>query len=440
MVVRFFVNGGNRSRPRDVINLHMGKEMLPVKNPSSVRLIQVMAALIVLCAACAASSQQTIYTFPSDWLSGANPMGGLIRDAAGNLYGTTRDGGASFKGTVFELSLQPDGVWKETVLYSFKGYNYKDGSAPTAPLVFDKAGNLYGTTGNGGTADRGTAFQLSPDGHGGWSETVLHSFYGMIGTHPQAGLILDAAGSLYGTTIGGGNSSCTINNGSGCGTVFRLKKNRYGKWNVSVLHSFSGQPDGAGPLAGLVLDSAGNLYGSTGQGGGSNAGTVFKLARAGTTWTYSVIYSFAGGPNGTGGGALVLDNAGNLYGPGGGGDQRYDGIVFRLTLHNGSWTEGVLHTFGAAGDGIHPIAVTLDSAGNLYGTTLSDGVSSDGIVYKLTPNPNGPWTETTLYTFPLNSNGPYPDAPLIWNAAQTSLFSTAVASGSSAGTVYEVTP
>ena len=410
-----------------------------MKNPSSVRLMQVIATLIVLCAACAASSQQMIYTFPSNGLSGGNPMGGLIRDAAGNLYGTTRDGGASSKGTVFKLSLQ-GGVWKETVLYSFKGYNYKDGSLPVAPLVFDKAGNLYGTTGNGGTADRGTAFQLSPDGNGGWTETVLHSFYGAIGTYPQAGLVIDAAGSLYGTTIAGGDSSCVLNNGSGCGTVFRLKKNLTGTWNVKVLHSFSGQPDGAGAVAGLVSDSAGNLYGSTIQGGSSNAGAVFKLARAGTTLTYSVIYSFAGGPNGTGGGALVLDKAGNLYGPGGGGDQKYDGIVFKLTPNNGTWTESVLHTFGAPGDGIHPIAVTLDSAGNLYGATFSNGVSSDGVVYKLTPTPSGPWTETILYSFPLNNAGPFPDAPLTWNASQTSLFSTALLGGSSGGIVYKVTP
>ena len=402
--------------------------------------MQVIAALIVLCVACAASSQQTIYSFPSDWLSGSNPMGGLIRDAAGNLYGTTRDGGASSNGTVFKLSLQ-GGVWKETVLYSFKGYNYKDGSAPVAPLIFDKAGNLYGTTDTGGTADRGTAFQLSPDGNGGWTETVLHSFYGAIGTYPAAGLVIDAAGSLYGTTLAGGNSSCVLKNGSGCGTVFRLKKTLTGKWNVKVLYSFSGQPDGAGPrAAGLVSDSAGSLYGITLYGGVSNAGAAFKLVRVGTTWKYSVIFSFAGGANGTGGDSLVLDKAGNLYGTGGAGDQKYDGIVFKLTPNNGTWTESVLHTFGAPGDGIHPIAVTLDSAGNLYGATLSDGVSSDGVVYKLTPTPSGPWTETILYTFPLNNTGPFPDAPLTWNASQTSLFSTAVVSDQSAGTVYEVTP
>jgi hypothetical protein len=114
--------------------------------------------------------------------------------------------------------------------------------------------------------------------------------------------------------------------------------------------------------------------------------------------------------------------------------------VFRLTPNNGTWTESVLHTFGSSGDGIGPIAVILDSAGNLYGTTMPDGVSSDGIVYKLTPNPNGPWTETILYTFPIDSSGPYPDAPLIWNATQTSLFSTAAVNSISGGTVYELTP
>src|SRR5258708_33959697 len=156
-----------------------------------------------------------ILTFPYNGLCGGNPMGGLIQEAAGSLYGTTGDGGASSKGTVFKLSLQ-GGVWKETVLYSFKGYNYKDGSLPVVPLVFDKAGNLYGTTGNGGTADRGTAFQLSPDGNGDVTRTGLHRFYGAIGTDTQAGLVIEAAGSLYGTTISAVDMSFRLNNGTGC--------------------------------------------------------------------------------------------------------------------------------------------------------------------------------------------------------------------------------
>jgi uncharacterized repeat protein (TIGR03803 family) len=399
----------------------------------------ILTLLIALSATSTAATEATVYTF-SNAGTGFNSYGGLIFDSAGNLYGTTREGGAFGSGTVFELSPGPGGVWTETVLYSFKGGS-KDGAHPVAPLVFDKVGNLYGTTYVGGTSYRGTAFELSPDGKGGWTESVIYNFYGKKGTYPEAGLVIDLAGNLYGTTLYGGDGACRSNpNGPSCGTVFRLKKGITGKWIETVIHTFTGAPDGAAPAGGVVLDGAGNLYGATTYGGGSSAGTVFRLAPAGKTWTYSVIYSFAGGPNGTGGGPLILDNAGNLYGPGGGGDQRYDGIVFRLTPNNGTWTESVLHTFGAPGDGSHPIAVTLDSAGNLYGATLSAGVSSNGIVYKLTPNPNGPWTETILYTFPFVNDGPYPDAPLTLNAAQTSLFSTALGYAPGKDIVYEITP
>jgi uncharacterized repeat protein (TIGR03803 family) len=186
---------------------------------------------------------------------GATPRAGLVRDAAGNLYGTTISGGAGGLGTVFKL----DAVGSETVLHSFSG---ADGARPEAGLVRDAAGNLYGTTAGGGASDLGTVFKLDTTG----SETVLHSFSGADGDSPVAGLVRDAAGNLYGTTAGGG--------ASGLGTVFKLDTSGKGR----LLHSFTGgATDGAFPAAGLVPDAAGNLYGTTTQDGAFGQGTVFKL-------------------------------------------------------------------------------------------------------------------------------------------------------------------
>jgi uncharacterized repeat protein (TIGR03803 family) len=260
--------------------------------------------------------EKVLYTFTG--LNGQNPYDGLVRDAVGNLYGTTSNGGTSGYGIVFKLSK----TGRETVLHNFTGYP-KDGEYSYAGLVRDAAGNLYGTTYRGGASDYGTVYKLSKTG----KEKVLYSFTGADGALPYAGLLMDAAGNLYGTTSGGGTS--------GYGTVFKLSKTGKEK----VLYSFcpGGYPctdDGASPYAGLVMNPKGNFYGTTGSGGTSNYGTVFKLSKTGKE---RVLYSFCpGGYPCTDGdspylGSLLMDAKGNLYGTTSYGGGYGYGTVFKLT-------------------------------------------------------------------------------------------------------------
>jgi uncharacterized repeat protein (TIGR03803 family) len=267
---------------------------------------------------------------------GFTPYAGLIFDAAGNLYGTTYGGGTYGGGTVFEVSPGASDQWSEKVLYSFG--SGKDGVTPQGGLIFDGKGNLYGTTSFGGAfGGYGTVFELSPS-NGQWTESVLHAFNQKDGAWPwYARLSFDTAGNLYGTTSSGGNQDCNGGNNSGCGEVFQLVPSN-GQWTESVLHFFSSGNDGAYPYAGLVFDQAGNLYGTTTEGGN---------------------------PKCLGGNGC--------------------GTVFRLRLSNGQWAETVLHAFFAkAGDG--PAAsVIFDTAGNLYGTTSGGGAFGFGNVFEVTP-------------------------------------------------------
>src|SRR5271157_511854 len=271
-------------------------------------------------------------------------------------------------------------TYTESVLYSFKVGT--DGDGPFAGLVRDAQGNLYGTTLWGGAYDLGTVFKVDTNGN----ETVLHSFpaTGGDGSQPLAGLVLDVQGNLYGTTGKGGDVACNLAYGPGCGTVFKVDTT--GK--ETVLYSFPGYPGhGAYPNAGLVLDALGNLYGTTGGGGAADAGTVFKLAPPvppSVTWTETVLHSFTGGADGeTPSAGLVRDAQGNLYGTTIGGGAYDLGTVFKVDT-NGN--ETVLHSFPATGgDGSQPRAgLVLDAQGNLYGTTYVGGASGDGTVFKLT--------------------------------------------------------
>ena len=305
-------------------------------------------------------AETVLYTFTGKPADGSLPVAGLLRDAAGNLYGTTFYGGASDFGTVFKL----DTTGTETVLHTFAGGT--DGANPGAGLVRDTAGNLYGTTFYGGESGFGTVYKLDRNG----VETVLHSFAGSPtdGQEPTAGLVRDAAGNFYGTTITGGASNL--------GTVYKL--DTAGK--ETVLYSFTGQPDGKFPWAGLVRDAAGNFYGTTLYGGASDFGTVYKLDTAGKE---TVLHSFTGGRDGKLPYAgLLRDLAGNLYGTTSeGGASRY-GTAFQLDT-TGRFT--VLHSFAfGATDGITPMGGLIrDTTGNLYGTTLQGGAFSVGTVFKL---------------------------------------------------------
>ncbi len=350
---------------------------------------------------------------------GSSPSGGLIADSAGNFYGVTGYGGggpcvlfgtATGCGTVFELSppAQKGGAWTEIVLYNFQGGN--DGDLPTGPLVFDSAGNLYGTTefggGKGTTCDVfyggncGTVFKLSPPKTKGgkWTEKVLHSFAGGTdGATPNGGLLLDNAGAIYGTTPIGGNQDCNFGHGEvGCGILFTLSPplKKSAAWTEKVIHRFTGGNGGAGPNGSLIFDSKGSLYGTAAGAGSRLNGAVFRLARSKSgSWTETVLYAFAGGSDGTNPGVgLIFDNSGNLYGTALGGTA-FGGVVFQLKrpLRGSSWQFTLLHNFTGAPDGAYPEAqLLLRKAGGLYSATQGGGTGQGcqggcGTVFETSP-------------------------------------------------------
>jgi uncharacterized repeat protein (TIGR03803 family) len=323
-----------------------------------------------------------LYSFqgPPD---GATPEARVIFGPGGSLYGTTYFGGGGV-GTVFSLKPYPTACktalcgWQGTVLYSFTGGN--DGRNPAlGDLIFDQAGNLYGTTSDGGAYGYGTAFELVPS-QGGWTEKILYSFTGgNDGSQPFAGLIFDNAGNLYGTTVYGGTY--------GWGTVYELTPSG-SHWKVNVLYAFQGENDGGYPFGGLIFDQSGNLYGDTWSAGQDNGGTVFELAPSNGSWTYSVIYNFDGSGMYGSAASLVMDGAGNLYGTtlNDGHGPYGSGNVFKLTPSGGGWTYTSLYDFTGGSDGAEPISnVIFDANGNLYGTTYYGGVNNNGVVWEITP-------------------------------------------------------
>jgi uncharacterized repeat protein (TIGR03803 family) len=328
------------------------------------------------------------------------------------------------------------------VLYNFTGG--ADGGQPTSNVTFDASGRLYGTTSSGGggscSAGCGTVFQLTP-GYGGWKEAVLYTFSGgSDGREPHAGLILDAAGNLYGTTVlGGSDSSCS----SGCGTVFKLASGA--GWNYSVLHAFAGGNDGVSPYAGLTFDRAGNLYGTTFAGGSSGKGTVFKLTPS-NGWKESVLYAFSGSDGASPKSGVVLDAANNLYGTTfqGGSSAGY-GVVFKLSLSNGKWQEQVLHHFADAPAAGSVASLAFDLDGNLYGTTmlgasLSSCPSGCGTLFRLTQGARGVWTFNVLHMFGRGTDGFTPSSNLIADTSGN-LYGTTQAGGvHGEGVVFALKP
>jgi uncharacterized repeat protein (TIGR03803 family) len=348
-------------------------------------------------------TEQDLYDFCSqnNCQDGAWPQGGVIIDTAGNLYGTTVCGGSQNGGVVFELTRGKEG-WTEIVLHNFGGGT--DGADPYAGVIFDAAGNLYGTTSSGGAYKGGTVFKLSPGPNGTWTEKVLHSFEpGHTGyvSGPIGGVVFDTVGNLYGTTYGGGLASdnCDPTEAS-CGRVFELSPGANGKWAEKTLHRFRGLPDGANPWAGVTLDKAGNVYGTTYYGG--------------TGQCYS--------------------GYGKVIGC---------GVVFRLSLsQNGKWSETVLHSFVVNGfDGSNPFAkLTSGSSGNLYGTTSGGGTRAGGTIFKMTQHPDGEWTESVIYNFGRYGDGADPEAGLIFGATGKLYGTTGYGGEYGDGTVFEVAP
>lgn len=395
---------------------------------------------IALLATSGMASEKVLHNFGISGADGQYPMTGLVSDGAGNLYGTTYQGGSRGFGTVFETSPNGRGGWTTKVLHNFT-VGVDDGFYPTAGLIFDTAGNLYGTTAQGGSQGHGAVFEMTPNLAGGWTEKVLHNFgIGQNdGQDPSAGLVFDASGNLYGTTVSGGTK--------GGGTVFEMKPNASGGWTEGPIYSFgNGEHDAQEPSAGVIFDGAGNLYGTTSAGGSEGVGTVFELTPNGMGgWIGTVIHNFGisdnDGQNPKAG--LILDGAGNLYGTTWLGGSESDGTVFEVARNGSSWTERVIHNFGISdNDGQNPAAsLIFDGAGNLYGTTEFGGAEAAGTVFKMTPNGSGGWTETLLHNFDLDTNdGVHPEGAVILNSAGD-LYGTTYAGGSqNYGTVFEVVP
>ncbi len=267
-----------------------------------------IVAVTVLGTATRSAAQQESVLYSFEYTHGSSPNAGVTFDAAGNLYGTTYWGGVDEIGSAFELSPKAGGGWTEKVLHNFG--NGTDGSNPVGGLIFDGAGNLYGTAQHGGPYGGGSAFELTPKAGGGWTETVLHNFgNGTDGSQSSGGVIFDAAGNLYGTTWVGG--------AYGAGIVFELTPKAGGGWAEKVLHNFGNGTDAANAQASLIFDAAGNLYSTTSYGGTNGDGTVFELTpKAGGGWLEKVLHSFGSGTDGINpvDGNVIFDAAGNLYG------------------------------------------------------------------------------------------------------------------------------
>jgi uncharacterized repeat protein (TIGR03803 family) len=333
-------------------------------------------------------TEKVLHTFNDNGKDGQVPYAGVIFDTAGNLYGTTTAGGAGGHGTVFELMPTVSGAWTEKILHSFNTTNL-DGYTPYGGLVRDSAGNLYGTTATGGAFTRGTVFELLPQAGGGWKEKILHNFNinGIDGFAPFASLVFDTAGNLYGTTDQGGTPA---DGDLAFGTIFELKPKAGGGWSEQVLHTFiENGIDGYQPQASLIVDASGNLYGTTYSGGAYGLGTVFGLIRAERSWTESVLHSFQqNGIDGWSPYANLILVGGNLYGTTTEGGTVGVGAVFELTpAGGGGWTESLPYNFLQDGlAGTNPWGgLILDAAGNLYGTTVAGGAYGGGTVFELKP-------------------------------------------------------
>lgn len=342
----------------------------------------------------------------------------------------------------------------EKILYSFAGSKNSDGSFPSSNLIFDQVGNLYGTTEKGGAYSGGTVFELSPATSGSWTEKVLYSFgSGADGVDPKAGLTFDSVGNLYGTTYQGG--------AYGYGTVFELSSAGGGGWTESVLHNFGSATDGRNPESKLTIDSPGNLYGTTLNGGtytcgGTGCGVVFELSATKGGWREAVLHNFGNGctqprsncdganPNG----GVILDSSGHLYGAttygGTSLGECFCGAVYDMErTAKGTWLEGVISrkVQYPTGD------LVFDSAGNLYGANAQYNCNFGecGSVFELSPGTHAGWTEITLHNFGSNTglDGADPVSGLIFDPSSDSFYGTTPDSLETGtqwgqGTVYEL--
>jgi hypothetical protein len=381
----------------------------------------VTALIAGLAAPAFAHGFQVIHDF-TNGSDGCVPPYTLVLDKKGHLVGTASQGGTNDAGVVFDMTHKKSG-WALAPLYDFSGsdgqpgwgvtldkgsiytnafyeavfggscgsalkidhgkgvlmWTYtedKDG-CPTGNLVLDRSGNAYGVTQNGGPNGWGAVIELSPSGSN-WTESILYAFRGTSdGAAPYSGLVSDKTGNLYGTATRAGGSGC----GQGCGTVFELSPSRTG-WTYNVLYTFQGGNDGGAPVAALIFDKSGNLYGATEFYGANGGGTVFELSPSQGGWTFDVLASMSGNTGPVV--ALTVDLSGTIYGTNYRDGADDYGSVFKLSQSGSSWTYKDLHDFTAGADGGYPGGgVTLDAKGNLYGTTVLGGADNLGVVWEI---------------------------------------------------------
>ncbi len=439
----------------------------------------VVAIAIVPVQSVRAQTYTVLHNF-SNGTDGGSPESMLTMDAAGNLYGTTLyggtgNGGAGY-GTVFEM-FKNNGSWNLFTIYDFQGDSgNNDGAGPYSRVVFGPGGNLYGTTiaGGGGESNGcadfgydgcGTVFTLRPPyrngggganaGHQGatesaseppikicvglcqWNEAVIFRFVnGPGGVYPFGGVAFDAVGDMYGTTQLDGV-------GFQDGIVYELKITTNNGWAESVLYSFEGGTTGGNPYDTLVLDSSGNLYGSARSGGnpGDPQGLLFELSHTGSGWMENVIHDLAGSDGAQPFGGLIFDGSGNLYGTTSCGGTGNGGTVFELSPSGGGWQLNLLYSFTGSCQGGPADSLTMDSSGNLYGTTYKDGAHSLGSVFKLTHS-HGTWTYTDLHDFAGGADGCEPNGGVVLDS-QGDIYGTTTGCGTypnEYGTVWEITP
>jgi len=425
----------------------------PLAGPGRARrqLAPLAVATLVLGVGCAGLAQaaaklQVIMAFGGG--RGIYPVAAPVADGAGNLYVTSDDGGAYDYGAVVELSPPAPGqkAWSRTVIHAFE---FADGAFPDASLIVDGAGNLYGVTGGGGVNGDGVAFELSPPAapKRAWTETVLHDFGGLGGTDgqdPSSALTPNGAGGFYGVASAGG--------AHGDGVVYELSPPPEGRktWIETVLYSFAGA-DGQAPQWALVADGRGDLYGTTSQGGANRVGVAYQLSPPSpgqSAWTQTVLHSFDGtfgaGPSS----GLITDGAGNLYGTTFGGAEQ-DGQAYELsppTQGETRWTRTVLRAFDEhlkdPQKGKYPLGgLIADAGGNLYGVTYQGGVYDYGVVFELSPSEAGgkPWKETILHAFD-GKHGRNPEAGLIVDGAGGFYGTTRFGGRYDGGVVFKLAP
>jgi len=414
-------------------------------------LLAAFAWLLMPVDARAASSATIIYTFQGG-ADGASPYSDLTIDAVGNLYGTTLEGGSYGCGTVFRLARTKEG-WKHRVLYNFHGAS--DGCDPDAGLVLDGSGNFYGTTRNGGRNNTGcgTVFKLGIGPQGGLKETVLYTFSctGSSGAYPEADLVFDNQGNLYGTTWAGGTGNIDFCGYAGCGTAFELSPSPDGSWIETTIHDFQGSPDAATPIGALVPDGKGGFYGASQYGGagpcspvhsqfGPPAGcsAIFELTPSGGGWTETVIYGFFRGlgfaRNPSGG--FILGGPGILFGMSTNGGNGI-GTFFQLEQTGNSWSQSVLHRFYASPDAATPFGrLVAGPQGAWVGLTAGGGANGYGTVFALEQTNLG-WKQRILYSFDKSiwslESGPAVDS-------QGRVYGTALQNQEAYGEIYEVIP